>query len=205
MPNIKPHKIAGASYINWQSVSSGNVVVGSAIDVSDKWGVSFAVQIGRGASTTPFNAGWPRIRIEGCLFNNGSEWIELTTVVPPPGVNLAYTNTSGTLNAGGSSFTVNSTTNIGVGDILFLGHPTDTTKYEIVRVRSVSGTTVNLVTPSQNDHPAGSVVTDQAETYCLNLSTDALQRMRIVIDNSNGGTNILVRIDHALYDMDEVA
>ncbi|MEM4359823.1 MAG: hypothetical protein QXT45_04785 [Candidatus Bilamarchaeaceae archaeon] len=204
MANVKPHKTVGTSYIDWQSISNASAVVGNAIDVSDKWGVTFAIQLGRGTSASPFTAGWPRIRVEGSLFSSGDEWVELTTVVPPVGSNLAYTNTSGSLNAGGTSLTVNSTSNIAAGDILFLGHPTDINKYELVRVRSISGSTVNLVTPSQYDHPSGSVVTDQAESYCLNFSTDAIQRMRIVIDNSNGGTAFIIHVDHAFYDMDEI-
>jgi hypothetical protein len=105
------------------------------------------------------------------------------------GATIANTTLNGAVSAGAGSCVVTSATNIAAGDILFLGHTTDTTKFEIVRVKSVSGTTVTFEENCVFAHDNGAAVTDQAEHYALgpyDLST--YSRVRGVIENQSGQT-----------------
>lgn len=203
MPNIKPHKIAGSSYIDWQSVTNGNVVVGSAIDVSDKWAIAIECCIGR-ASGSALSNNYPRVRVEASLDASGSMWTEIGGWFMFTGVNIANTTLSAAASAGATSITVASSTNIAAGDLLFIGD-TSSSNWEIVLVKSVSGTTVNLVHALMNSHASGSQVTDQAEKYLPNIGTGGYQRMRVVVDNSNSGQTVNVLARYALYDYDSVA
>jgi hypothetical protein len=110
------------------------------------------------------------------------------------GSSIANTTLNGAVSAGATSCTVTSATNIAAGDILFLGHTTTAANYEIVRVKSVSGTTVNFEEACTNAHDSGAQVTDQAEVYSMgpyDLST--FKRMRVILDNLGTGQGVYYR------------
>jgi hypothetical protein len=110
------------------------------------------------------------------------------------GSSIANTTLNGAVSAGATSCTVTAATNIAVGDLLFLGHTITVANYEIIRVKSVSGTTVNFEEACVNAHDSGAQVTDQAEIYSLgpyDLSTFA--RVRVILDNMGSGQGVYFR------------
>ncbi len=180
-------KTIGTSYQAWQSVATANVIVGSAITVTNAIAIGFGVAMGR-AGGTAFTVS-PQFRIEGALSSAEDSWRVIDTINFGLGASIANTTLNGAVSAGAGSCTVTSATNIAAGDILFLGHTTDTTKYEIVRVKSVSGTTVTFEENCVYAHDSGAAVTDQAEHYAIgpyDLST--FSRVRGVIVNHSGQT-----------------
>lgn len=180
-------KTLGTSYQAWQSVATANVIVGSAITVTNLIAIGFGLAMGR-AGGTAFTVS-PQYRVEGALSSAEDTWRVVDTINFGLGATIANTTLNGAVSAGAGSCTVTSATNISAGDILFLGHTTDTTKYEIVRVKSVNGTTVTFEENCVNAHDNNAIVTDQAEHYALgpyDLSTYA--RVRGVIVNHSGQT-----------------
>jgi hypothetical protein len=83
--------------------------------------------------------------------------------------------------------------------MLFLGHTTDVTKYEIVRVKSVSGTTVTFEEACTYAHDNGALVTDQAEEWAPTIDVSAAGRARCVIDNANSGQGIKAQILYTAF------
>lgn len=180
-------KTIGTSYQAWQSVATANVIVGSAIDVTNLIAIGFGVAMGR-AGGTAFTAS-PQFRVEGALSSAEDSWRVIDTVNFGLGATIANTTLNGAISAGAGSCVVTSASNIATGDILFLGHTSDTTKYEIVRVKSVSSTTVTFEENCVYAHDNNAAVTDQAEHYAIgpyDLST--YSRVRGVIVNHSGQT-----------------
>lgn len=187
-------KTAGTSLAAWQDVATANVIVGTALDVSTKLAATVFAFLGRNSSSA-FTAGWPNIRIEGSAKASGNDaWVPLATFQPVIGASIAATTLNGAVSANASSFVVTSATNIAAGDMMFLGHTSDTTKYELVRVKSVSGTTITPEENVTNAHDTGAVASDQAEAYAASLDLTGITRIRAVIDNAGSGRTIYVQV-----------
>lgn len=201
MATITPNKtVNSVLLLAWQDIANTNVVVGSAVDVSTKYAASFGIRIAR-ATATAFTAGWPNIRIEASEKDSGNDgWIPLMQFQPTPGTSLASTTfNDAAVNAGDTSFTLTSVTNISIGDVLFLGH-SSAANYELVRVKSISGSVVTVEEPITYAHANGSLVTDQAEMYFPVCDLNAYKRVRAVADNSNSGQGIKVQVTMITHD-----
>lgn len=187
-------KTAGTSLASWADVATGNVTVGSAADVSTKLGATIFAQVGR-RSGSAFTAGWPNIRIEASAKSSGNDaWVPLAIWSPGVGASIANSTCNGAVSAGAGSFTITSATNVAAGDILFMGHTTDTTKYELVRVKSVSGTTITFEENCTYAHDNTAPVTDQAEMYCGSFDLTGISRIRAVIDNAGSGQTMTAQV-----------
>lgn len=189
-----PSKTQGTSLLAWADIASAAQSIGTALDVSAKFGATVFVRLGR-ATGSAFTSGWPNIRIEASAQSSGNnEWVPVVTFQPAVGSSVASTTLNGAILAGATSCVVTSATNISVGDLLFLGHTTDTTKYELVRVKSVSGTTVTFEEACTNAHDNGALVTDQAEVWLATLDLSSIGRLRAVADNANSGQGIKAEV-----------
>jgi hypothetical protein len=196
---VTPTKTVQTAPIAWQDVATANVVISSAIDVSTKWAASFGVRLGR-RSGTAFTAGWPNVRIEASTQTSGNNtWIPVVSYQMQVGASIANTTLSGAVSAGASTFGVAAATNIAAGDILFLGD-TSTANYEIVRVKSISGTTITPEEVVVNAHANSAIVTDQAEVVFPALDVSAYERLRVVIDNAGSGQSISVEVQCTTFD-----
>lgn len=189
-----PTKTVNNSLVAWQDIATANVVISSAVDVSTYWGAAFQVRLGR-KSGTAFTAGWPNVRIEASVQSSGNDhWVPLVPLQMQLGASIANTTLNGAVLAGATSFVVTAATNIAAGDILFLGHTTDTTKYELVRVKSVSGTTITPEEAVTYAHDNTAPVTDQAEMYFPAVDLSTYSRVRAVVDNAGSGQTIAAEI-----------
>lgn len=180
-----PSKTAQTDLLAWQDVSTANTPVGSSLDVSGKFEIGIRIAVGR-RSGTAFTSPWPEVRIEGSPKASGTHYFAtIFPFVPNIGASIANTTLNGAVSAGASSFVVSSATNIAAGDILFLGD-SSTSNYEIVRVKSVSGTTITPEENIVNAHANGAIVTDQAETFIGAFDVSAYSRVRAVCANHSG-------------------
>lgn len=188
-------KTQGTSLIAWQDIATANVVVGTAVDVSTKFAATVLCWLGRNTAAGAFTGGWPNIRIEVSAKSSGTDaWIPVANFQPGVGASLANTTLNGAVSANASSFVVTAGTNIAAGDLLFLGHTTTPSDYEIVRVKGISGTTVTPEENVTNAHDNTAVVTDQAEVYVAQVDLTAVGRIRAVVDNANSGRGISVQV-----------
>jgi hypothetical protein len=186
-------KTAAISLLAWQDVAATSVVLGSAVDVGvssavGKVSASFFAKYGRRTGTAN-PAGGPNIRIEASGKTSGTDtWIPITILTPQLGATIASTTLNGAVAAGATSFVVTAATNIAVGDILFLSD-TSAANYEIVRVKTVSGTTITPEEPVTNAHATGAIVTDQSETFLVTgVDISSITRVRAVDDNEVAST-----------------
>lgn len=204
MATITPNKTANASLLAWQDIATANVIVGSAQDVSAKYAAAFSVKIAR-RSGTAFTAGWPNIRIEASGKTSGTDdWIPIVQLQPAIGVSVANTTLNGAVSAAATSFVVTSATNIAAGDILFLGDAS-TANYELVRVKSLSGTTITPEEAVTYAHANAAIVTSQPEIYFPAVDLTPYVRVRAIGDNANSGQSISVEVTMTTNDSQTVA
>ena len=198
---VAPSKTLNATAVHaWQTVATGNVIVGSAIDVSTKWAKAFYIQLAR-VTGTAFTAPWPRVRIEAAgKASSNDKWIPLYEYSMAVGASIASTSLNGAVSGGATTCVVTAATNIVAGDLLFLGHTTTAANYEIIRVKGVSGTTVTFEEACTNAHDTGAVVTDQAEVVFPAFNMETCTRCRVVIDNAGGGQSVYVEVHELTYD-----
>lgn len=190
MANIT--KTVGTEILAWQDIATANVIVGTAQDVSTKLSATVFIKMGRNSSSA-FTSGWPNFRVEASAKASGNDWwVPLATFQPAVGASIAATTANGAISAGATSCTVTSATNIAAGDVLFLGHTTTVANYELVRVKSVSGTTVTFEEACTSAHDNGCVISDQAEMWAASLDLTGISRIRVVADNANSGRTIYV-------------
>jgi hypothetical protein len=192
---------SSAQLLAWTDFSNGTITPGSEQPVTTKMAAKVYVQFARKANTA-LTAGFPNVRVEGNAYSSGNndKWSVLGTVSMAVGSSVAATTLSAGASAGASTFTVTSATGITAGDVLFLGD-SSTGNYEIVRVKSMSGTTVTPEEALIYAHASGSTVTDQAEKQPLDVDLRGVQRIRLVPDNSSGAA---VAIEASVAYMDSV-
>lgn len=201
MPStLTPTKTLDQTLFAWADVATANVTVGTAVDVSAKWAALVFVQLGR-RSGSAFTAGWPNVRIEVSAESSGTDsWSPAVVFTPEVGSSIANTTLNGAVSAGASSFVVASATNIAAGDTLFLKGDTDAGN-ELVRVKSVSSTTITPEENVTNAHASGNAVTDQGVIFAPALiDLSAAARIRAVVDNANGGQTVAVQVKAVYLD-----
>jgi hypothetical protein len=190
---ITPVKTSNLSLLNWQDVANGDVIVGSAFDVSTIYALAVQIRMGR-LSSGNFNEGWPVVRIEGSVTTGGNDhWAPIAMIQFNPGLLIANTTLNGAVSSGATSFNVNISTYIAVGDILFLGD-TAPTNYELVRVKGISGTTITVEEPVTFSHADGAIVTNQAEMYYPAFDVSAYLRVRAVFNNAGSGRSVAIEV-----------
>jgi len=191
-------KTVQTALLAWQDVASTAQAIASAFNCASHGGASCAIRLGRRTGTA-FTAGWPTVRLEVSPATSGSVWIPIFTYTMAVGASIVNTTLNGAVSANASTFVVTSATNIAIGDILFLGD-TSTSNYELVRVKSLSGTTITPEENVVNAHANSALVTDQAEMLDPSFDLSPYVRLRAVVDNANSGQAISVDIQLCTVD-----
>ena len=182
-------KTIGTVVTDWAAaIAAGDQAGHSAIQtVTNNIAASFGIALARSTGSA-YTVG-PKVRIEA--YYQG--WKQLDAFRMAVGESIANTTLNGAVSADDPTCVVTSATNIAAGDILFLGDAS-AANYEIVRVKSVAGTTVTFEENCVNAHDSGAQVTDQAEIYSLgpyDLSTFA--SVRVILDNVGAGQGVYFR------------
>jgi hypothetical protein len=204
MTLVTPTKSVNTSLLSWQDITTGNVTVGSAVSVLTKYAASFGIRIAR-RSGTAFTAGFPNIFIEVSEKSSGNDgWFPLIQIQPAVGASIANTTLNGALSAAATSFVVTANTNMAVGDMLFLGDSSQA-NYEIVRIKTISGTTITPWEAITFAHANSAIVTSQPEIYYPAADVTPYNRVRAVADNTNSGQSISVQVTMTTFDSHTIA
>lgn len=175
------NKTAGTSILDLQSNAGNNVLIGNTIDVSTKLAAKIALFFGR-RSATAGGAG-VNIRVEAAFNDAATIWRNIYT----------YTTTfaaceseavSGTVNAGTNVVTVASTTNLTVGDYVFINNTTIGNS-EWGRIKAISANTSITLEENLLNAQTGSTIYDLAEDFICDIDLIAVKKLRIVVDGSS--------------------
>lgn len=186
------------SLIALQEVAANTQLVGTPLDTSTIFSGTAAVRLGRKVLTA-LNAG-VKIRIEGAMKTSPLGWWVPLVEVQSGVAAVNATTLSAGASAGATSFAVTSATGIAYGSILTLfdGTPADS---EIVRVKSISGTTVTPEEALVKAHASGIIVTNGVEIWSpLPLRLIDFTQIRAVVDNQGVNYNILVEVPLSTVD-----
>lgn len=196
-----PVKTNQTALLIWTDLAAATYTEGTAYNCATTISCAVTIKMGR-LTSTAFTAGSPIIRIQGSVKTSGNDqWTDLATYIPQVGASISSTTANGAISANAATFVVTSATNIAAGDLLFLGHTTTPANYELIRVLSMSSTTVtpaghNVV----NAHDTGCVISDQAEESIMTFDLTAFNRIRAVIDNIGSGQGIKVEVGFTTLD-----
>lgn len=186
-------KTAGTTLLAWADTATADARVGTAVAVAGAFAARVHCRIGR-RSGTAFTVGWPRVRVEASAKASGNDaWAPVATFAIEIGTSIANTTLNGAVTAGATSFVVAAATNIAAGDVLFLKGDTDAGN-EIVRVKSVSSTTITPEEAVTYAHASGNAVTDQAVVDAADVDLAGITRLRAVVDNAGSGQTVAVEV-----------
>lgn len=182
-------KTAGTSLLSLQSVASNTVVISSAQDVSTKLAATVFIHFGRRA-TSALTQGM-EFRVEASSKSSGDgHWYPLARVRSQ--ITAAESEAvSGTVSSGTNVITVASTTNLTVGDLIFIDNGTIGNS-EWGRIKSVSTNTSVTIEDNLLNAQTGATIYDQAEMWAIQLDLSAVGRLRLVADGSNTGQAVAV-------------
>jgi hypothetical protein len=174
-------KTSDISVLALQSVAASGVLISSAIDVSSKFAASMFIHFGRRSATAAGAGVVFRVEVSAKASGNG-HWYPLTTVATDFQACEAEAVT-GTVNAGASLITVASTTNLTVGDIVYIDNTTIGSS-EWGRIKSLVVNTSVTVEDALTNAQTGATIYDRAEMYPLQFDLTAIKRLRLVVDGS---------------------
>lgn len=180
MANIT--KTTGTSVLSLQSVAASTVVISSDLDVSTKMAATILIWFGR-RSATAAGAG-VNIRIEVSGESSGDSSWKSIYIFTTGFAACEAEAVSGTVSSGTNVITVASTTNLTIGDYIFIDNSTIANS-EWKRVKSIS--TNASVTTENNlaNAQTGSTIYDSAEDFMCSLDLTAIKRLRVVADGAS--------------------
>jgi len=165
-----------------QSVAASTVVISSAFDVSGKIGGIIQARLGR-RSATAAGAG-VNIRLESSSATSGDNtWFPFAILTSAFAACEAEA-VSGTVNSGTNIITVASTSNLTIGDIIFIDNATIGNS-EWGRIKSVSTNTSVTIEDNLVNAQTGSTLYDAAEIYAPIAIPEGAVRIRAVADGAS--------------------
>lgn len=183
-----PTKTADLSLLAAQTLSNNTRVVSSDVTTTGVHAMGFAGWIGR-FGTTAHVSPWARLVIEANpSTSDNSLWSPIREFLMPAGASIAATTLSAPVTAGASTITVASATGISVGSLLFLGADA-AARFEVVRVTSISSTTLTIDGGCIFSHETSGYVSTQAERFNIaSLDVGGAARIRVAALNGSGQT-----------------
>lgn len=202
MALIKTSISAASLSLDWAAgITQNDARVGASFDLDTNRAVELMVNYSFARLNGTLYTNSPRIRLQLSPATSGTDnWYGVALPTIGLGSSVASTTLNGAVSAGATSCTVTSGTNITAGEMLFLGHTTTVANYEIVVVKSISGTTVTFEEACTNAHDNGAAVTGQADRFQYLASVGPARRGRIIVDTENiGATCGLISRVEACY------
>ena len=190
------------SGMDWAAATAADSAIVSAdISCTTKLVIAISTTFARSGSSAFTTGKGPRVRVETSLAASGVDnFSPYDFRQIADGLNIASTTVNGAISAGASSFVVTSATNFVAGEYVFVGDAS-TANYEVVQIRSISGTTLNIVGTFQNSHTTGATVTSQAENPApITIDLSAFQRVRIIMDSIGSGQSFFFRTGYGTLD-----
>lgn len=175
-------KTVGTSVLALQSVAASSVLLSSAVDVSTKLAGTLFIHFGRRAATAA-GAG-VNIRIEASAKSSGDGfWFPLAIFTTA----FAASETeavSGTVSSGANVITVASTTNLTIGDVIYIDNGTIANS-EWGRIKSIVSNTSVTIEDNLVNAQTSSNIYDLAEMYVCQLDLTSITRIRVVADGAS--------------------
>lgn len=192
-----PVKTLQTNPISLQQISSGDVIISSAVDVSSYFAAIFYIHFGR-AATTGLTVG-VNFRIEGSPKTSGDgHWFPLAQFLTD--VAAAESEAvSGTVSSGTNVITVASTTNLVAGDNVLLLNGT-VANSEWGRVKSISSNTSITIEDNLVNAQTGGTIYDQAQFFVANVDLSGVNRIRVVVDNKGSGQAVVAEVELVTLD-----
>lgn len=197
-------KTQGTSLVSFAEITSGNVTVGSASDVSTKGGATVFMRFGRCAATAltkPFSA-----RIEIAHASSGDTPMIWTPIYEAQSSVAAAADeaVSGTCSSGQAVVGMASTTGFAVdpndyGKLVFIRNSTPANS-EWGRVKTVTSNTSVTLEEVLTNAQTGSTVYGAAFLWVAQIDLSAVGRLRVVADNSATGQTVAFRADMVTFD-----
>lgn len=182
-------KTQGTSVLSLQSVASNSVVLGSAIDVSSKFGATVFIHFGR-RSNTALTEGM-EFRIEGSSKSSADgQWFPLA-VFKTKIAAVTSQAVSGTCNAGQAVIAMASTTGMTVQDIIYIDNGTIANS-EWGRIKSLVVNTSVTIEDNLVNAQTGATVYPSGEMFVAQLDLTAVGRIRLVANGANTGQAVAV-------------
>jgi hypothetical protein len=178
------NKTQGTSLLALQTVASGAVVLGSALDVSGKMSAMVGIHVGRTIATALTNP--HKVRIEASTKSSlDGHWYPLAEFL----TGIAASTTTATLTtgttAGDKTLPMTTTTAIVVGDRVYIREAGAETNSEFGRVVTVNGgVSVVIEDGTLFSHTVTTTkVWSQAEMFVAQLDLSGVGRIRVVADS----------------------
>lgn len=195
MPALPTITKTNQSVLAWTDVATANVSRNEISSLTGTHRIAIQIQMGRRSGSAFTSTALPSVSVDATTADSGDDrWTEIDEIVFSAGSSIANTTLSANVSAGATTFTVTSATNIAAGDLLYL-HNATAGNIELVRVLSVSGSTITPEDPVKNAHSSGDAVTDQAERYFPVYDIQGYKRLRVTVHNANSGQTLAARID----------
>lgn len=165
-----------------QSVAASSVAISSAIDVSGKMGGLIHIRLGR-RSATAAGAG-VNIRLESShLASGNNSWFPFAIISS----NFAACEAeavNGTVNSGTNVITVASTTNLTIGDLIYIDNGTIANS-EWARIKSIVTNTSVTIEDNLVNAQTGATLYDSAEIFQPIEIPQGAVRIRAVADGAS--------------------
>jgi len=185
------NKVDQVSLITLQQVTAApRVVMSSELPTTNFTSASIMIRLGR-QTETAFTAG-VNFRIEASAATSGDGyWFPITTFTSALGTNVGSEAVNGACAAGQKTINAASTTNLVVGNIIFINNTT-LANSEFARITTVTLNTSIAVEDNLLFAQTGSTLYTQGEFYYALIDTTAIERLRIVVDGSGAAQNFVV-------------
>lgn len=197
-------KTGGVVLLAHTQVSSGSIIVGSAVSVDALLAARIGISMGRTVATALTNE--LLFRLQGSLKDSGDdEWFSIFERTSLSGKTAASATTlNGSTSAGATTFVVTSATGLAKGDKLYLretGTPGDS---EWCEIKDISGTTVTPVDALTRAHTNGITITDLHERFSWTESLAAIRRVRLIVDGGSSTSGQTVDVLAWLMTLDSI-
>lgn len=174
-------KTVQTALLTIQSVAASSVAISSAFNMDTKLGGMVSVRFGRRAVTAA-GAG-VNIRIEASSATSGdNSWFPLA-IFTSAFAAVEGEALTGTVNAGQNVLTLASTTNLTIGDVIFIDNGTIANS-EWGRIKSIVANTSVTIEDNLVNAQTSSTIYDSAEIYSPVSIPEAVMRIRVVDDGS---------------------
>lgn len=196
-----PSKTVGTSLLSLQTIASGLVVTGSAIDVSTKFSGMAYIQFGRTVATALTNAVRFRIDASSAASADGN-WFPL---VPEwlSDVSAAIRTAATAGASGGKSITVSNTSML-PGDKIFIQNGVLGSS-EWSRIATLVSTTGLTIEDTLVNAQTTSNIATKAEFFAVPLDFSGVGRIRFVCSTAQPVSGQTIAVEAALTTMDTIA
>jgi hypothetical protein len=181
-------KSVGQALLAHTQQASAAVTVGSAIDVSTKFGIRVAVMVGRTVATALTNE--LAFRLEGSTASSGNDnWQPIYQWTTVKGKTTAISTTlNGATTAGNTTSVLTSGTSFAAGCDVYFRETGTPANSEWSRMVSLSTNTITLEEAQTRNHTNGIAVTTLAERFGFDIDVSNIARVRLVVDSASSGT-----------------